>query len=405
MWDGGWDGGCHIGSKHHSVVNTTIQNNNLHRYGCGTASLSCSEKSCWHGSTCVYYLMWLEPIGPRATVYKKASKGWYVDLEFTYKNLTETKHITVRDTTYNMHNFMDFEQKISFDFSEPSFEEGLLSDMIINDANIYYEAYASPLDHPTQKLLGDVQINLNSQTSAKNMKYPVFDIKCYTSSCYAHCPTPVPQLETFRYKVRGGFTQPLKKFEVFKNSIMVYQQSFGVVPMTIGNLDVKNAILTQGNCEIHVVEKYACYGCNSRPYIKLQASTIVTDGTMQFNSNCTFTKPYISCGESDYVLEYHNYNEYCRIEIPTTNTSFVVFNKEIFEGKVHFHHERGSVSTTRAVNPGSIFSSHNFIDTFSAGFWLISISTIGVPILAFIFKQITTCVTSRNVVHTIERLA
>lgn len=400
-----WDGECQSSSKNLYLKNETIETNNLFKYGCGTTPLTCPGTNCFFGSSCVYYVMWLETYGPRATVYKRSREGWYVNIQFEYKNITENVLINARQPTYNLNDFRKLKQEISFDFSEPTFEHEVSSNMLLKDQELFYAVDASPLDHPSKELIGDFQINLNEEDNSLTSKFPLFDIKCQVGSCNVNCPSPIPQLELFREKVKANAIQSMHASEVHTDNIVLQVPAIGSVPMSLGNVNVKNAKITQGRCIIDVVEQYSCYGCNRRPFVKVQASEILSEGIMSFLSNCSFSRPYFSCSEGDFLMEYNQFDEYCKVEIPIINSTFVIINKNKFEGRVFFKHERSSSSITSKISSGYVLNSPNFQFPLKMGAYALGASiTIG-PIFTLVYKLIILCIANRNMVHTNERLA
>lgn len=74
-----------------------------------------------------------------------------------------------------------------------------------------------------------------------------------------------------------------------------------------------------GDCKIDVVETYGCIGCNKNAYAFFRGRDIKMEGSMRFESNCTFAKNYLACQEEEYPLELDLPEPYCYIFIPHIN--------------------------------------------------------------------------------------
>lgn len=111
---------------------------------------------------------------------------------------------------------------------------------------------------------------------------------------------------------------------------------------------------------------------NPKPYV--QSVNINAEGLLQVESNCTLSKPYLSCSEELYQVTFENNPDYCMIHIPSlNNTMYVNFTYE-FLGDLSNIKSRTSEGVSQILS--SMVNSNEF--------WKSIIGTVnGMALLSF----------------------
>lgn len=307
--------------------------------------------------------MIMEPYGPRATVYQLATSGWYTAIELKYnKNDTRMYELDSLKPYFNLNEFKSFLSRKSFEVLEPVHEKPYIQSNILKDSGQVFSTQAAAKGFPNSYTIGDFQIALKNNFSLSTMTYNVVDIICEGQSCKTECVGPPSSLRIFRDRVSKGLEKPIKFYKGTGTQIITKHPTSASVQLRIGNINANKLHLIPAKCKIHLVYKSACTGCNSKPYLLFQASEIIEEGALEFESNCTFAHNYVSCNTQTYTLEYKVFKSYCYMFIKSTNQSFFIENLERFEGKIEYHHPSySSDSNLMSENFKGLMKSETFL--------------------------------------------
>lgn len=90
----------------------------------------------------------------------------------------------------------------------------------------------------------------------------------------------------------------------------------------------------EAKCEFKLLATYGCIACNKPSIALLQAVNIVSNGLVEFKSNCSLGTNVLACQQFPQQIK-SNHQENCQIEI---NNQTMILNVDyIFEGTVYLY--------------------------------------------------------------------
>lgn len=281
-----------------------------------------------------------------------------------YKNFTRTYDLTSLEPYINLNNFRSFLSNISVEVLTPVHEKPYIPSNILYDNGKFYYVNAAPKGFANSKTIGDFQIALRKNLSLNTMDYNIEDIDCLGQSCGIYCVGPQPTLRKLRSRVQKGYEKSIKLYSYAEKNVITKVQTSASVQLKVGNININKLHLIQPKCQINLVYKSACYGCNTKPYLLFQASQIIQEGAVEFQSNCTFSHNYLSCNVEKFKLEYKFFETYCYLYIDEFNKTIYVENLEKFEGAIEFQQPlHSSPSSSIMENMRDLTQSETFITT------------------------------------------
>lgn len=111
------------------------------------------------------------------------------------------------------------------------------------------------------------------------------------------------------------------------NNQMVVDTERDIMPtltIGIGNVNYKNLFVKPAKCRIDLSMTFGCTSCPVKPYALFESLNVESEGIVPFESNCTFSRLYLSCSLSPYILHIEDQNEVCLIDILSFNQTIIV---------------------------------------------------------------------------------
>lgn len=108
----------------------------------------------------------------------------------------------------------------------------------------------------------------------------------------------------------------------------------GNVNIAFGNVDLKELIVKKPHCNIDIVMTYACTYCLEQPIAVLSSHNVLSEGSLPYESNCTFNKPLLSYNLEMYEITQISKNKYCRIFVPLLNQTIDLSFEYEYKGEL-----------------------------------------------------------------------
>lgn len=105
---------------------------------------------------------------------------------------------------------------------------------------------------------------------------------------------------------------------------------------------------------------FGCIGCSQTPYAVIQPYSVESQGVIEYISNCTFDKKYLSCNTESYILHFEQNHDSCLMEVPSINVTLHIDLKYKFYGDINQIEYEVSSETIGGVFK-SIVTSDSFI--------------------------------------------
>lgn len=328
-----WEGNCNRFDRGTGFEDNRHIDSKVSGYRCLTDSLGC-DTWCYHHVSCTYLSWYINEIGPQYTVYYRDSEMWEVVVEVKYKGIVRKSMLNVNNPTIdvsdlNIPNIKELPIYVtSFNSERSNVENGVVmsSEGLINTR-------VSMLNLPENDIIGDYQIDLKNITRT----FDIENVKCTSTSCRPICTISQPKIQ----RVLSVYKQEnlIKDYKYYSSKTIVeYKQNVNsLVNIMIGNIDLNNLQITPAKCSINLEMTYSCSGCNIRPYAIFRSSGIITEGTVPYDSNCTFTKRYLSCNSEVYKMELLDNRDVCYLHIiPFNQTLHLYFNYTFIGSMIKF---------------------------------------------------------------------
>lgn len=110
-------------------------------------------------------------------------------------------------------------------------------------------------------------------------------------------------------------------------SILFFIQSliFAAAVSPIHGIEDKYDMAVEiGQCDIDVFASFGFTMGNKKPYAVFEATNIKKEGIIDFTSNCTFDRDYLSCKPEPYTLHIQDSHSHCHIQLPSMNKTILV---------------------------------------------------------------------------------
>lgn len=334
--DGCWNGDCNydtIGETYGENMKIKSRNVSLliDGYGCLTSALGC-DTTCWHKLSCTFFKWTVTPKGPAYPVYKQENSLWETRLMISYKNITKTAILNVNNPSIGL---TDFESLLGSNI--PIYVTNFMSEsphqqpnLIVTNTGII-PVTAAELDMPEQDKVGDFQASLDMMTHSININ----SVDCKVESCKVKCFSPVPKVRKLDSLHRKNHDSSVTYLRNDGTGIILGKKRLmATVSVMIGNLKIKNLQVVPAMCTININTIYGCKGCTKLPKIIYSPMDVRVEGTLFFESNCTFDKTYFSCGNGPEILTLTALSDYCLIYIPKNNQTINIEVKYEFLGQV-----------------------------------------------------------------------
>lgn len=183
-------------------------------------------------------------------------------------------------------------------------------------------------------LLGDFQIPLIESGNTSSWSYPLHDVNCQPDGRTVMCRTAPPAysstiLDNSRNVLEGSFDEAGLFFKRVRHTR-------GVVSVMLRSSPITGQVVEQASCDLQVESSYGCTSCDEMPYIIVRPSTVRRTGMVQFNSNCTFFLPEISCTDQPQILRLTHRPEVCKLDFQDTNQTLIINIKYEFLGQIYY---------------------------------------------------------------------
>lgn len=310
-----WNGACDRLSEH-PKLEKNVTGLEIISYGCGTNTLGC-DTWCWHQTSCTFYRWTMKQQGNLMPVYRVINRMWSVDIELTYKNKTNNYSLNVNNPRFDL-NSID-SNKISMLVNGFSVQEDILDNYYLQVDGEYYNTDASMINMPETDKVGDVQIDLHKTT----MTYNEDNVVCTTNSCKTLCTTGEPRVRRMLRKLEN-YNRHDGVFSGDRHTLLTTYSVNGLVRVMIGNVRLSSLRVMRPKCKLNIIGTYSCTGCLIKPYAVVQASEISEPGIMDFSSNCTFDRDYLSCSNEPIKISPLTSDKHCNIYVPTLNITLIV---------------------------------------------------------------------------------
>lgn len=368
-----WKGGCKMGDAHPRLK--SYVDGKIHDFTCSLEREMC-DSFCFHRLSCVYGVWWLKEVGDKAGVYEFDSSIWEVIITVKYRGKIMNYHANVNNPRINLdHETIDLPLYVT------GFHSGKLKtiDYIMVDKGVAYVVDAASLNMPVDGLIGDYQVELYGNNSIFNTN----TISCKSTLCVYTCKSQEPTLRRFR-KIKNN--NSISYISTGSDYIIeTKQQLQGIVNLMIGDLDVNSLYVEKSICDLTVSMEYACTGCNTFPYIVIQATNIKSEGLIPVTSNCTMIKPYLSCGPDPYKFEFITDAKMCAIRVESMNMTIMANFNYVFKGELN---PMTSIYTTDKSTDiiTDLIKSDGFFKGITQTLGMFSLLTIGLTFITAIIK-------------------
>lgn len=297
-------------------------------YGCHMTSVSCYGSMCTHGTSCVWYRWQITPTGPKIPVYTLVSEIWEVRLTIKYKDIVKTIALNTNNPKYDMNDILsDVMDHMPFYIGGLSYEKLHLKNAIIKLNDTYFNVDSSPHNMPQRGLIGDLQIDKHN----KRILYYDNTMDCSVDSCTVKCIANEPAINrlisTSPYKVDKEHIELLKMYN--EGWINYRYRSSGHGTISFGNVELKELVVEKPHCRIKIGISYACEACLEQPRATLISTNVQTEGMLEYESNCTWDRPSLSCNVEMYDIVQISKHKYCYIYLPLINQTLdITFDYE-----------------------------------------------------------------------------
>lgn len=358
-----WRGGCKKFEKHPRFEEKN--NNTVYGYGCDTSSKFYGV--CWvYSDLCTWYQWYITVQGPLYKVYKLNHKGFEIDFEISFKNMTWKEMITDRNLNMNLDQ-IGTTDKLSFPLSVIS-TLGPEQFFAVNSIEIdgeFYDTDACELNLPMRNRIGDVQIDKNNKIAFDRLS-----IDCSADNNAVDCVKNTPAVEVFKKNKKH---RNFKRNEKITDYIVRQKiSSHKSVSLMFSNKNLKSLEIMRPRCNMSIAYSYGCRECNQNPRVIVSSNSIKQEGMMYFKSNCTFNKQYLSCSYTPQTLELLKDEEYCYIYLNTINATLYINIKYEFIGEVMFNPLVHSDNSDLTSLMNGVISNPNFLDGIVKSFMLSS---------------------------------
>lgn len=318
---------CKMNKKYEKFVG---KENKVEGYTCETKS-SCN-RYCFSDTSCTFIHWWLEPTGNVAKIYKFTSKIWEAKVLIKYREINKIVILNLNNPSYQITD-IDFSVINNLPMFVNSFmgEDYFPAKNVMEENMNFFHVEGSELNFPEADKIGDYQIEINrNATAIYNVNY----INCQADYCDASCTGPESKLRRFR-----NTKNPMKEIRSFEiKSEHIVEEKRRIVAtfnVMIGNVDIVSLDIEKAMCNVNKISSYGCIGCNQKPYVIFKASNIKKEGIIPFESNCSFSKSYLSCTPEPFVLEVDALDAFCYIFMPSMNKTINIDTHIEFIGNLN----------------------------------------------------------------------
>ncbi|UPT53727.1 MAG: glycoprotein [Bactrocera latifrons orthophasmavirus] len=350
-----WAGGCMPNSIHPSLfVNDTTE---VSKYGCLSGVIGC-DTMCYHQSSCTWYSARMRRVGLKSPVYQAIRKGWEAQITVSSGNTTTTSLLNVNRPSLLLKG-LDGEHPIKI--------QSVLHEQVIDENGLVvidgkaYKTHIAGLNMPQSDIIGDLQLGLKGTSHA----YNTHNIDCRSESCSVQCEYPESKL--IRMKRHINQFQEHKFTQSSSTGIaIVAERVIADVSVMVGNYRFNNLYVQNAMCDIDLITTYSCEACSTMPYAVFQSFNIKKEGTVPFESNCTFDVNHLSCNTEPFKLTLQNENKICRITLPSINKTKIMNFNYIYLGELDPTSSRIAQETTMDTI-STIVNNNQFLTTLFSG--------------------------------------
>ncbi|QBK47218.1 glycoprotein precursor [Anopheles triannulatus orthophasmavirus] len=371
-----WNKGCDRNSVNPELVK--LRNGTIVGYGCESNSLGCDDW-CFHKTSCTWYKWSILTIGDLANVYEKSAELWEVTIAIHYEGKMIKHKVNINNPRVNLNGLMDGVPLYitSFDAETVQIPNGLL--LYKNEG---YQLKTSTINMPETDIIGDYQISLDKKTYAINEH----NIDCKVESCRVLCRAPESKMTRFiRSREKALSTKVRSIGDMYK--VETQRKVSAVVRVLIGNVNLNNLQVERAQCKIEMIGTYSCIGCSQDSYAIFQAHNIKSEGILPFNSNCSFSKDYLSCSESPYELTLTTMKKSCYIYIPSTNDTLYINFDFSFKGALDPSKPIYNVESEVEIMK-SVMTSQSFITGLLSTFTMFGMASIIMSVILRVLQVV-----------------
>lgn len=190
------------------------------------------------------------------------------------------------------------------------FEKVSTRDNLIEYSGSYYDIDASSGNMPQSNMIGDLQIELNNDNK---IIFHTDYIPCGITGCLVTCKAPQPALERFKKKTSYEINSNdiVRKHSLSRFWLHRYIPVKGAASIMFGNIKLKSLFVEEAYCKLDVAMTKACESCFERPSAIITTSHIRHEGSLDFESNCTWDRSFMSCSRDPYEIKQITNNKIC----------------------------------------------------------------------------------------------
>lgn len=364
-----WYEQCHHNSQAENHIRILKNSNRttIKNAGCSWQTAECS-KHCTHQRACVYHLWSISPKGVLYPVYQTVAYYWSITILIENKGVTTKYELSANNPSLNLIT----SSEVSLPVVATSFnsERQPMARYFIQYGGKFYNIEASGINMPVSNLVGDFQISLDNGS----LSYNTETVTCSSAFCLTLCRIPEPRIKRFIRHV-DNYEEYNGLLVGDKHNALIEQPVYSSIRLLVGNVNLKNLEVINSKCEIDIIGTYACTGCHLESYAVIQSSKIVNEGSLIYNSNCTFDRKYLSCNPTSYKIKLLSHKSTCYIHIPSLNRTLHLNFNFIFKGNLDPTHELYA-TPSQYEEVVSIVSSRNFLSSISLTLAAYSIATM-----------------------------
>ncbi|WBM84616.1 MAG: glycoprotein [hymenopteran phasma-related virus OKIAV227] len=373
-----WYGGCSpsVGDK---FMN---KNRTLETTGCRTSTLGC-ESYCFHGTACTWYTNWLELLGNPVDIYKISVTKWEFEIYEVHGTVIKLyKFDSDRTDSIFINSKLFGTDDTPIMVSSVMMPEYHKDHFIAVDGINNYFVHAAPLNFPQSGMIGDLQIDLYNSS----IKYDSSGLECLPDNCQIECTYPPTAVQTLR-----GMPVPksLHTVHISKNGKVTSSRPSPISAIiTLGNVNYRNLFVQKAECNINLDFSYGCIACDENPYVIYTAINIKSEGTMKFESNCSFNTDHLTCSTDPMVLHPADRYNRCKLWIMDTNDTLFIDFKYEFVGKMTNIDRTFAIDNSAYGIAKSIMDNPNFFSSLMWSFTSMSLIAVALGVLSKIISRI-----------------
>jgi hypothetical protein len=283
-------------------------------FGCLVGPASC-DNYCFRASACTFFHWHLKAEGTKYGVYERISRVWSATVVVERNGTISTNNLNANNPSLNLNDHDIHNANLPMTISSFMAEDLMVDDFVVVIDNAAYGVQASKKNQPAHEMIGDFQVD----TYGKSQTFALSKLNIIQHNCKLSTQLQEPTISRLLRDKSKTKKYDNINFIMGKENLDVKTRVMGTVQVYTHGRDFQNVYVKKPECKIDLVMTYGCKACNELPYAVFQAYDIKEPGVLPYESNCTFTKNYLSCSQDPFSLTLNGNYPACTIFIPDLN--------------------------------------------------------------------------------------